>query len=155
MGIKIKRFWWDTPHWTASGEKALRSWAVQAAWSTDRSVPISVPPFISASVIKKTKSQKCSQIRMTPWPNTNEILTFYPCLVCKHIFKCCRGGGEGISTPSQLLLARSCGHAPRAPALLREGAASGLRRRGEGNGSRVWCLNRPRTADVAALSPVG
>lgn len=93
--------------------------------------------------------------QVTVLPNTNEILTFYSHLVCKHILKGCSGGGEGISAPSQLLLAGSSGRVPWAPALLRKGAVPGLRGRGEGNSSGVWCLNSPRTADVAALLPVG
>lgn len=92
---------------------------------------------------------------MIPWTNTNQILTFYPCLVCKHISKGHSGSGEGMSAPSQLPLARSGGRAPWALALLREGAASGLWGRGEGNGSGVWFMNWPRTAGVAALPPVG
>jgi len=100
---------------------------------------------------QKTKLQKYFQVRTIPWPNTNEILTFYSHLVCKHISKGCSGGGEGPSAPSQLLLAGSSGSTPRALALLQEGAAPGLRGRGEGNSSRVWCLNSPRTTDVAAL----
>lgn len=81
----------------------------------------------------------------------NKILTFYPRLVCKHISKGCSGGGEGISAPSQLLLAGSSDHAPWALALLRESATPGLRGRKGGNGSGVWYLNLPQTTDVVLL----
>lgn len=129
-------------------------WESQAARSSIRSVPVSVPPFISAGTIKKPSHEGFS--------NWNDSLAkhqhnfdFYPCLVCKHSLKGCSGRGEGISSPSQLLLARSSGRAPQAPALLQEDAASGLKRgREERNSSGIWCLNYPWTADVAALSLV-
>lgn len=98
-----------------------------------------------------TKSWMGFQIRVIPWPNTNEILTCYSRLVCKHILKGCGGEGEGISFPSQLLLAGSGSCAPWAPALLWEVAAPGLWGRGEGSSSGVWCLNSPQAADTALL----
>lgn len=139
LGIETERVWKDTPCRTGSGVKALWSWAVQAAWSMTRSVPVSVPPFVSAGTIKKPSHEGFS--------NWNDSLAkhqrnfdFYPCLVCKHSLKGCSGREEGISSPSQLLLARSSGRAPQAPALLGEHAASGLKSgREERNSSGVWC----------------